>query len=126
MTTKWLRFRDVLAFTVLLVGWGLDFAQPALSDSPQFETRLQEATKALASYPSLKNVSEQKRQQLTEFVVGNMLFVFVHEMGHALVHEMDVPVLGREEDAADAFATLTMLKVGTKMSHRVLVEASKA
>jgi len=33
MTMKWLHFRDVLAFTVLLVGWGSDFVQPALSDS---------------------------------------------------------------------------------------------
>jgi Putative metallopeptidase len=55
-----------------------------------------------------------------------MLFVFLHETSHALIHEMELPVLGREEDAADAFASITMLKVGTAMSHRVLVEASKA
>src|SRR5262249_51041067 len=77
-------------------------------------------------YPKLKNVPEQKRQQLTEFVVGNVLFALVHEMGHGLVHEMDLPVLGKEEDAADTFAVLTMLKVGTSLSHRVLVEAAKA
>jgi len=55
-----------------------------------------------------------------------MLFVLLHETAHALVSEMGLPVLGREEDAADAYATVTMLKLGTSFSNRVLVEAAKA
>jgi hypothetical protein len=31
-------------------------------------------------------------------------FIIAHEMGHALVHELDIPVTGREEDAVDGFA----------------------
>ncbi len=31
-------------------------------------------------------------------------FIVAHEIGHALVHELDVPVTGREEDAVDGFA----------------------
>jgi hypothetical protein len=31
-------------------------------------------------------------------------FIIAHEMGHALVHELDLPVTGREEDAVDGFA----------------------
>ncbi len=120
-----LRLRHVL-LAVLVFGWEPVFGQSAPSESEQFQARIDEATKALASYPALRNVSDKKRQQLTEFVVGNMFFVFLHEMSHALVHEMELPVLGRDEDAADAFASLTMLKVGTRLSHRVLVEASKA
>src|SRR5262249_8978361 len=54
-----------------------------------------------------------------------MLFVLLHETGHALVTEMGLPVLGREEDAADAYATVTMLKMGSSFSNRVLVEAAK-
>ena len=34
-----------------------------------------------------------------------MLF---HEVGHALVDQWDIPVLGREEDAVDAFSTIFM------------------
>ena len=34
-----------------------------------------------------------------------MLF---HELGHALVDQWDLPVLGREEDAVDAFSTIFM------------------
>ena len=33
------------------------------------------------------------------------LFVILHELGHALVREFDLPILGNEETAADAFAT---------------------
>ena len=35
-------------------------------------------------------------------------FVLFHEIGHALVDLWNVPVLGREEDAVDAFSTIFM------------------
>lgn len=31
-------------------------------------------------------------------------FVTAHELGHALVHQLDLPVTGKEEDAVDGFA----------------------
>jgi hypothetical protein len=31
-------------------------------------------------------------------------FVLAHEMGHALVHELKLPITGKEEDAVDGFA----------------------
>jgi hypothetical protein len=33
------------------------------------------------------------------------LFVLYHEMGHAFIHDLNLPVVGSEEDAADNFAT---------------------
>lgn len=42
-------------------------------------------------------------------------FVFLHELGHALIHDWDLPVLGRSEDAADQFATV-FLSLGGKDS----------
>lgn len=86
---------------------------------------MQEATRALVKEPRLKHMSAAQIQALVEFVSGNMLFVTTHELGHAVVSEFDLPVLGREEDAADAFAILTALKMGSNFSHRVLVEAAK-
>jgi len=53
------------------------------------------------------------------------MFVMAHEMGHALINEMNMPVLGREEDAADSFAVVTALKIGSEFSERVLIEAGK-
>jgi hypothetical protein len=38
---------------------------------------------------------------------------------------MGLPVLGREEDAADAFATLALMKMGSEFSHDVLIQAAK-
>ena len=42
---------------------------------------------------------------LTEFASNVTTHVVLHEMGHALVREFDLPVLGNEETLADAFAT---------------------
>jgi hypothetical protein len=61
---------------------------------------------------------------LVGFVGGNILFVLTHELGHALIGEMDLYVLGREEDAADTFAVTRMLDVGTEVSAHVLVQAA--
>jgi hypothetical protein len=74
--------------------------------------------------PRLKDLSQQQRKDLVEFVAGNMLFVLTHELAHALISEMDLYVLGREEDAADAYAVTRMLDVGTEISARVLVQAA--
>jgi len=54
-----------------------------------------------------------------------MLFALLHELGHAHIQEMGLPVLGREEDAADSYAVVAMLKVGTDVSHKVLVQTSR-
>jgi hypothetical protein len=57
--------------------------------------------------------------------IGNTLFVLLHEMGHVLINEMNLPVLGRQEDTADTYATLRMLAVGSSFSLRGLAEAAK-
>jgi hypothetical protein len=61
---------------------------------------------------------------MVEFVAGNMFFIVAHEMGHAHIGEMELPVLGREEDAADSFAVVTMLKMGTMMTEKILTESA--
>jgi len=74
--------------------------------------------------PRLRDLSPDQRRRIVEFVAGNVLFALLHEMGHAHITEMGLVVLGREEDAADSFAVLTMLKVGSSFSREVLVQAS--
>lgn len=39
--------------------------------------------------------------QVARFIVANSEFTVLHEMGHMLIAELDLPLLGREEDAAD-------------------------
>lgn len=45
-------------------------------------------------------------------VAGTTAFVLLHEVGHALIHVLDLPTTGREEDAVDQLATLLMLGEG--------------
>jgi Putative metallopeptidase len=52
------------------------------------------------------------------FAMSAGLFVFLHELGHALIHDWNLPVLGREEDAADQFATV-FLSFGGRDSLRL-------
>lgn len=39
-----------------------------------------------------------------QYVEGNVLATFYHEIGHALIDQLSLPVFAREEDAADSFA----------------------
>lgn len=41
-----------------------------------------------------------------EFVDANVVSTFYHELGHALIDVLQLPVLGRQEDAADTLSTL--------------------
>ena len=43
--------------------------------------------------------------EISKFASDVTLHVVLHEMGHALLREFDLPVLGNEETLADAFAT---------------------
>jgi Putative metallopeptidase len=100
-------------------------AQPAVSDAPTLHGRIEVAAKILQSNPRLSGLTEQQRIDRVEFVAANTLVLLVHEMGHVHIAEMHLPVLGREEDAADTFAALTMLKIGTSFSEHELAQAGK-
>jgi Putative metallopeptidase len=110
---------------LLLSSAGSVPAQPAPSASPSFQARIEAAARALQNNPRLKNLSEQQRIDRVEFVVGNTLVLLLHEMGHVHISEMHLPVLGREEDAADTFAALRLLQIGTDFSRNSLAEAAK-
>lgn len=108
----------------LLLGTDCVLAESPADAALAFQKRLEEAMRAMDGSPRLRDLSHERRRGIVEFVTGNMLFALLHEMGHALVTEMGLPVLGREEDAADSFAVVTMLKVGSSFSNNVLAEAT--
>jgi Putative metallopeptidase len=92
---------------------------------PTFQTRIEAAAQALQNNPRLKGLTQQQRVERVNFVVGNTLVLLLHEIGHVLVSEFALPVLGREEDAADTYAALSMLRIGTSFSVQSLADAAK-
>jgi len=60
-----------------------------------------------------------------EFVTGNVLFVLAHETAHALISVFEIPVLGREEDAADALATVISVKMSNAFADNVVRNAAR-
>ena len=46
---------------------------------------------------------------LQQAVIGSVRFVMYHEVGHALVGILDLPITGREEDAVDQLAAVILL-----------------
>ena len=57
-------------------------------------------------------------QDLNRFVISGVVHTLFHEYAHVLVDYLSLPVLGREEDAADSFASyvlLTMMNNGEQI-----------
>jgi len=97
-------------------------AQPVQSTLQQ---RIEAAAKAALNSPRLRGLTEQQRIARVEFVAGNTLVLLLHELGHVLISEMRLPVLGREEDAADTYAALRLLMIGTSFSQHELAQAAQ-
>ena len=79
----------------------------------------------LAGAVQAQDMSKQQRAEQRRFAYNNSLFVLYHEVGHLLFHQLELPVLGREEDAADNLATWTLLRHGTAKAEQVLKDAAE-
>jgi hypothetical protein len=76
-------------------------------------------------YELLQNIikissTEDVRPNVTrhDAIVGQFLFWTLHETGHAVFDIFQVPLFGREEDAADLFAAYIMLRFGKDQARR--------
>lgn len=58
----------------------------------------------------MKDFSGLPKEETAKVFAGALYFIVFHEMGHALVHLFNLPVVAREEDVADALATYFQLK----------------
>jgi putative metallopeptidase DUF4344 len=45
-------------------------------------------------------------------IVGALVSTFLHELGHALIHQLDLPAVGRQEDAVDQLSTVVLIASG--------------
>ena len=58
------------------------------------------------------------------FVAANLIAIFYHEFGHALVDVMRLPIFGQEEDAADVLSILMVHEVFEENAARDIAWAS--
>jgi len=52
-------------------------------------------------------------------IIGAIVDTFLHEVGHAVFDILDIPVFGREEDAADFFSAYILLKFTPEDAERL-------
>ncbi|MDP1828898.1 MAG: DUF4344 domain-containing metallopeptidase [Archangium sp.] len=71
-------------------------------------------------YTKLAKTPEEAKR----LIRGAVFFVFFHEFGHALIHELQLPATGRQEDAVDQFATLLLLEQGERGEQAALSGAA--
>jgi hypothetical protein len=53
-------------------------------------------------------------------IVGAILDTVLHEAGHAVIDMLDIPVMGREEDAADFFSAYILLQFAPEDAQRLI------
>ncbi len=58
------------------------------------------------------------------FIQGNVIGTFYHEIGHAMIDVLELPVLGQEEDAADVLAVVLTHNLWEEDSARSVASAT--
>lgn len=83
------------------------------------------ALTALGAAPAAaQDLTDEQMGEAIGFAVNNSTFVLQHEIGHLLVAEFELPVLGKEEDAADSMASVTLLARETEEADQALSDAA--
>jgi Putative metallopeptidase len=100
-------------------------AAPAAAQQGAFQGKLDAAVSVLDRYPRFRGLSPEHRELIAEFMAGNTLFIALHELSHAVTSQMKLTTLERNEEAADAFAVMTLAKLGPALSDQVLEQAAK-
>ena len=62
-------------------------------------------------YLKILNDPDSTDEEVGEKVIQAATFLMFHEMGHALVHKLELPITGKEEDAVDDFASVLSLRL---------------
>lgn len=95
-------------------------------DAKVLRSRVLEYEHCNCSHPGARHASAgqdtvaTRNEPVSDFAKNVTLHVALHELGHALIREFDLPVLGNEETMADAFATHYLTKHMPKRAAEVL------
>jgi hypothetical protein len=129
--TAWRACQGALALALFaLFAVPVAVAQPAsgrqTARSAELEKRIFDIVQMFENDPRYnRGRSSQQIKDSVAFVNGNVLFVLAHETAHALISVFELPVLGREEDAADGLATILALKMANPFADRVVANAAR-
>jgi hypothetical protein len=66
----------------------------------------------LEYYVDMFKPVSQSNEELGNAVIGATFFAFFHELGHGLIHQLELPATGQEEDAVDELSTLILMEGG--------------
>ena len=79
------------------------------------------------------HISDQKAEDgtydnavVTKALLGTVKFTMLHEIGHALVSILDLPITGREEDAVDQLAAVILLSSDEPADTEAVLDANYA
>ncbi len=72
-----------------------------------------------------QELGKVERMEQQRFAKNNSLFVLYHELGHLIFDQMELPILGREEDAADNMASWILLNKRTPQAETALTDAAR-
>lgn len=101
-----------VVFVVLLLG-AIVFPAMAQQSRVKAQSKLQMQTATLPI-----------EEQADLYAVNNTVFVLYHEIGHLLIGELGIPVLAKEEDAADNLAALLLLSAETVEADLALMDSA--
>jgi hypothetical protein len=75
--------------------------------------------RVVATLLALTATAVHSEEASDPFVEANLLSIFYHELGHALIDVMGLPVFGQEEDAAD---TASILLIDSTFENETAIE----
>jgi hypothetical protein len=82
----------------------------------------------IVCYEFLDDIWKKMPQQTTpagvapiDALIGPLMDVFLHEAGHVAFKVLNIPLFGREEDAADQFSTYIMLRFNKEEARRLIL-----
>src|SRR5690242_8585230 len=63
-----------------------------------------------SSVADAAKITPKQQAEAMDVAMHDAVFTLYHEAGHLLIDELKLPVLGKEEDAADALAVIQILQ----------------
>jgi len=120
------RALPVVALALIVFSAAPAAADPDPAHKKELEQRVMDITHMFQNDPRYnRGKTPEQIKDSVEFVTGNVLFVLGHETAHALISVFGIPVIGKEEDGADALATIVALKMGSSFAERVVINAAR-